>query len=152
MFIPDKAVAISECRRVLVHGGILALNVWDSLEHNPYAKTVHETVARFFPNDPPGFFKRTPWGFYDADVLRRLLETHGFGQVRVERVTLEARSPSAEALAMGLVRGNPLAKEIDDRKGHNEEILAAATQALARLGGDTPFRSTMQAIVATGRA
>ena len=152
MFVPDKKAAIRECRRVLVDGGLVALNVWDSLEYNPFARTVHETIAGFFPEDPPRFYERGPFGFHDRAVLRDLLDTGGFTQVRIDQVTLEARSPSAESFALGLVSGNPVTKEIEERGGSPSEVVEAVAGALARLGGERPFRSTMQAFVATGRA
>ena len=43
-----------------------------------------------------------------SDALRRLLDANDFGQVKLEWVTLEARSPSARSLAVGLVKGNPV--------------------------------------------
>ena len=38
MFVPDKAAAMREARRVLVSGGLFAFLVWDRLELNPHAK------------------------------------------------------------------------------------------------------------------
>ncbi|MGH2360881.1 MAG: class I SAM-dependent methyltransferase [bacterium] len=152
MFVPDKKAAIRECRRVLVDGGLVALNVWDSLDHNPFARIAHETIGGFFPTDPPGFYKEGPFSFYDPKVLGDLLDTHGFAQVHIDRVTLEAHSSSAQSFAIGLVKGNPISKVIEERGASHAQIVAAVTEALTRVGGDRPFRSTMQAFVATARA
>lgn len=152
MFVPDKKAAIHECRRVLVDGGLVALSVWDSFAHNPFARVADETIAGFFPTDPPRFYEEGPFGFHNPKVLRDLLDASGFGHVRIERVTLEALSPSAESFAVGLVHCNPAIKALEDRGGSPNPIVAAVAEALARLGGERPFRSTMQAIVATGRA
>ena len=40
MFFPDKAVAMSEARRVLRPGGTLLFNVWDRIEQNDFAAAV----------------------------------------------------------------------------------------------------------------
>src|SRR5947208_16222203 len=44
-FFPDKLVALREMRRVLVHGGRLALSVWNST--GLYNTAVGEALARF---------------------------------------------------------------------------------------------------------
>lgn len=151
MFVPDKKAAIRECRRVLIEGGLVALNVWDSPAHNLFARIADDTIAGFFPT-APNFYKEGPFGFHDPKALRDLLDASGFTQVQIERVTLEAFSPSAESLAVGLVNGNPVIRAVRDRGGSPDPIVGAVAEALGRLGGDRPFRSTMQAFVATGRA
>jgi SAM-dependent methyltransferase len=151
MFVPDKAAALREARRVLADGGLLAFNVWDSLAENPYSLVVQETVAAFFPADPPRFFD-VPNGFYDPDYWRDLLRANGFADHEYELLSLEARSPTAEELAMGLVRGTPLSNAIRERDGAFEPIVEAAAAALARLGGAAPFRSPQRALVFTARA
>jgi SAM-dependent methyltransferase len=150
MFVPEKQAAFREARRVLADGGLLAFNVWASLAHNPYARVVQETVAGFFPADPPRFFD-VPYGFNDVGVLRDLLDASGFAEPEIEAVTLEARSPTAEALAIGLVRGTPMSNAIQARGGSFSRIVSAVGTALAHLGGDAPFRSSMQALVITAR-
>jgi ubiquinone/menaquinone biosynthesis C-methylase UbiE len=151
MFVPDKPLAFREARRVLSEGGLLAFNVWDDLAYNPFGRIAHETIAGFFPTDPPNFYQ-VPFGFHDPQVLRQLLETNGFTQVEIERVTLDACSSSAQAFAIGLVKGNPVSLAIRQRGGSPEPIVEAVAAALAQVGGDQPFRSTMQAVVVTARA
>jgi hypothetical protein len=87
-------------------------------------------------------FYQVPFGFRDPDVLRRLLATNGFGDVKLDRVKLEAHSPSAKSFATGLVRGNPVSMAIQERGAAFEPIIEAVAAALAREGGDHPCRST----------
>src|SRR5204862_5191815 len=47
-FFPDKLVALREMRRVLVHGGRLALSVWNST--GLYNTAVGEALVRFVGN------------------------------------------------------------------------------------------------------
>jgi ubiquinone/menaquinone biosynthesis C-methylase UbiE len=150
MFVPDKQAAFREACRVLKQGGLFAFNVWDTVANNPYAHITHETLAQLFPADPPQFF--TPYSFCDHDVLRQLLSTHGFADVQLETVALEARSESARALAIGFLQGSPFSAAIQERGAPFEPIIEAVTAALERHGGSTPFRSTLRAVVVTARA
>jgi SAM-dependent methyltransferase len=152
MFVANKPAAFREARRVLVDGGLLAFSVWDSLEHNPYAGVTQATIARLFPADPPRFFHAVPYAFPDPLAWRDLLGAHGFAQPEFEWVTLEARSPTARQLALGLVRGTPVSQAIEDRRGDFDRVVDAVAEALTRLGGEAPFRSTMQALVVTATA
>jgi ubiquinone/menaquinone biosynthesis C-methylase UbiE len=151
MFPPDKPAALREARRVLADGGWLLFNVWGSLSENPYAQVMQETIAGAFPEDPPTFLN-VPFGFHNADVWHALLQESGFADHQHEVVTLEARSPTAEDVAYGQIQGSPLRHEIEARGGDFDRIVAAVTVALVRLGGEAPFRSSVQAIVFTARA
>ena len=151
MFVPDKEAAFREARRVLAKDGLFAFNVWDGFEHNPFGRIAHETIASFFPADPPNFYQ-VPFGFHDPDVLRRMLAANDFGQAELESITLEARGPSARSFAVGLVRGNPVSLAIQERGGALDPIVDALEAALARVGGSQPFRSTMRALVVTAHA
>ena len=93
-----------------------------------------------------------PFGFHNPEVLRRLLDVNDFGQVQLEWVTLEARSPSARSLAIGLVKGNPVSITIQERGSALDPIVDAPEAALARVGGNHPIRSTMRALVVTAQA
>jgi ubiquinone/menaquinone biosynthesis C-methylase UbiE len=151
MFVPDKEAAFREARRVLAKDGLFAFNVWAGFEHNPFGRIAHETIGRFFSVDPPNFYQ-VPFGFHDPDVLRRFLDANDFGQVEVEWITLEARSLCAKSLAVGLIKGNPVSIAIQGREVALDPIVDALETALARVGGDHPFRSTMRALVVTARA
>jgi len=151
MFVPDKAAAFREARRVLVDRGLFAFNVWDGFANNSFGRIAHEVIGSFFRTDPPMFY-RVPFGFNDPAVLRRLLAANGFVDVSLELVALEARSASARSFALGLVRGNPVITPIVERGLDVEQVIDAVAAELAKVGGDNPFRAPTQAVVVAARA
>ena len=151
MFFPDKTAGAREAFRVLTPGGVYLLNVWDALERNPVPRITHETIAKFFPSDPPRFYT-VPFSYHDPGVLASLLRDAGFADVRCERVAKEGQSPSATEAAIGLVEGNPVYGEIMQRRPEAlAEIEAAVAANLARELGDRPLRAPLRALVATAR-
>lgn len=147
MFVPDKDAAFREAHRVLKSAGVLLFNVWDSLEHNEVPRLTHQTIASFFPQDPPKFYQ-TPFGYHDPNVVRQSLQSAGFADIESSIVKLPCRSPSPHDFALGLVKGNPVSLEIEERGSVDVDTVAkAVADALAKRFGDGPLETTMQALV-----
>ena len=141
MFFPDKQRSYQQVLRVLKPGGRYVFSVWDAWEHNPFAEIAHESVAEFFPGDPPGFYK-VPFGYHDADAITQSLTRAGFSAVRTELVNVTSAIPSAAEFATGLVYGNPLFMEITDRGGDPAKVCAAISAAIEdKLGDSMPLRA-----------
>jgi ubiquinone/menaquinone biosynthesis C-methylase UbiE len=141
MFFPDKGRSYREVHRVLKPGGSYIFNVWDSWAENPFAQITHEAVERFFPDDPPAFY-RVPFGYHDPEEIRESMRQAGFEEVRAEHVPLKSKIISAGRFAKGLVLGNPLYEEVVTRGGDLEAILAAVEEAIeAKLGSEMPLRA-----------
>jgi ubiquinone/menaquinone biosynthesis C-methylase UbiE len=149
MFFPDKEAAMRQAHRVLSSGGIFLFNVWDSFEENPVARTTHETIASFFDSDPPSFYQ-TPFGFHDANLIRRLLERAGFKEIEISTVRLPCRSRSAADFGIGLVRGNPVGAAIEERGISVDRVLQAVEEKIGQSFGVAPLETTMQALVCRG--
>jgi ubiquinone/menaquinone biosynthesis C-methylase UbiE len=151
MFFSDKAAGAREAFRVLKPGGVYLLNVWDTLASNPVQRIAHETIASFFPDDPPKFYT-VPFSYHDMPTLEALLRDTGFEAVRCERVVKEGKSASATEAAAGLVDGNPVVGEIMQRRPEAlADIKAALAARLAHELGDQPLRTPLRAVVATAR-
>jgi len=152
MFFPDKVKAYREALRVLKPGGVFLFNVWDGLEANPVSKIVHEAVARLFPDDPPSFLGRVPFGYYDIDRIRGEVEQAGFEQVETKTVEKVSQAPSPLGPATGLCQGSPLRGEIEARASDSlHEVTDSVAEALAQRFGSSSFENRMSAIVVTTR-
>ena len=57
MFFPDKQASYHEAAQVLRAGGHYIFNTWGPMSANPFSAIAPQIVTRFFPDDPPGFYR-----------------------------------------------------------------------------------------------
>ena len=139
MFFPDRVGAYREARRVLRCGGTFLFNAWDSLDHNPGSRAVAEAVAALFPEDPPSFLSRTPFGYHDTARIEADLRAAGFTEIAYETIEHRSQLGSPRAAAIGLCHGTPLKAEIEARDpARLDEATDAAAAALERLAAGAP--------------
>jgi len=150
MFFPDKRAAYREARGVLKPGGRFIFSVWDRLEENELSQIVTDTVTALFPEDPPRFLARTPYAYYDIEIIRKELAEAGFSSTTAETLRQISCAGSAREAVIGLCQGSPLRSEIEAR---DPDRLGAATDAAARAVaarfGNGVVRARMQAHVIT---
>ncbi len=147
MFFPDKDRSYREVYRVLIPGGRYVFNVWDSFAYNPHARIQHDTIASFFPQDPPGFYK-VPFSYFDIEPIEASLARAGFQNIAHTVVSIDKEIEDADRFARGIVYGNPVIEEIRRRGGINPDaVVSAVADALRRAFGDSRGRMPLQAIV-----
>ena len=152
MFFPDKAKAYSEARRVLNPGGRFLFTVWDKLEHNELPRTSAAAIAALFPNDPPDFMARGPYGYNDVAAIERALKAAGFARVEAETLKKRLRA-TARDHATGTCQGGPLRNEIEKRDPNGlERATDAVAKALEEKFGKGEFEAKSQAIFITAYA
>jgi SAM-dependent methyltransferase len=152
MFFPSQLTGYQEAYRVLKPGGHYIFSVWDHIVANPIALAMSDALADRFPDDPPQFLRRTPYGHSDVDLTRRQLAEAGFVDVQADVVSFANTCPSPEEAANGQCHGSPVRGEIVVRDPTGISAAAEAmTEFLAQRFGAGRIDSTMQAIIFSAR-
>lgn len=144
-FLPEKAAALAEMRRVVKSGGRVALSLWCELEESPYFHTLVEAIARHIgPDTAAGL--RSAFALSDGDELHRLLKTAGFSQIDVRVMQLDLSLPplaefvprhiSATPMAVGFNRATEPVQQALIREV-NEQLHRYQTNGRAQI----PFKS-----------
>lgn len=94
-FVPDRAAAAREMRRVLAPGGRAAVSVWRELARQPVYAALLEAEARYLGTTVEEV-AGPPFTMGDADALRELLGDAGFARVDLESVTHTVRFPEPD--------------------------------------------------------
>jgi len=148
MFFPDRVGAYREALRVLKPGGRFLFSAWDRIERNHVTQALAEAVKATFPDDPPSFMHRVPFGYHDMVRIEADLHAAGFESIEAEPVEKRSRLESVEDAARAMVEGSPLRAEIE---AQGPDALAraknAAAAALGRLAGPDGLDEPMSAHV-----
>jgi ubiquinone/menaquinone biosynthesis C-methylase UbiE len=96
MLLADPPAALAETRRVLAPGGRVALAVWDSVEHNPWAQVPTLELLERGLASPPAPGTPGPFALGNPERVRELLAHAGFAEIDVQSLEVEWRHASFE--------------------------------------------------------
>ena len=150
MFYADLLAGAREIRRVLVPSGRAFVSIWDNHGHNPFGRLAFETVASFFPVNPPNFHQvpfATP-----AKRVGEAFAAAGLVDITFTTVRHERPLPNLASLACGMIEGTPVAEQVRARGGDPDAVTAALTSAYAASFGPAPTTMPIQAIFVEARA
>jgi hypothetical protein len=127
-------------------GGRFVFNVLGTIQHNPVAECLQNTLDEFFPSDPPGYIAHGLHGYADNEAIDDDLTSAGFTDAIYTTVELPFAAPSAADVAAAYCLGTPLRSELEVQTiGDTEPILRAATLALQKRFGTGAITAPMRA-------
>jgi len=109
-FFPDKALALRKMRRVLKHGGRLALSVWNSL--GLYNSAVGEALARYISSETSVQFLSSRRQAPTREELHHLATEAGFSGVEVRVSGINIHLPHLDQFTLGHLGATPFAAVI----------------------------------------
>jgi len=109
-FFPDKALALRNMRRVLKHGGRLALSVWNS--PGLYNSAVGEALARYISNETSVQFLSSRRQAPTREELQHLATGAGFSGVEVRVSGINIHLPDLDQFTLGHLGATPFAAVI----------------------------------------
>jgi len=151
-FVPDRAGAAREMRRVLRSGGRIAIGTWLPIEDIPFVRDLDQ-IAR----QQLGPFTDSRHSCGDGKALARLLEENDFRDVTVDTVSHDVRIADgpffARMNAMAVVGMSPKGKALDDsgRATLAGEIATASLDVVQRYTRDGVLTFALATNVVTAR-
>jgi len=140
MLLADPATGLGESRRVLRPGGRLALAVWDSVQHNPWALLPGLELVERGLSSPPSPSTPGPFALGDPERVRELLAGAGFDAIEVQAIDLVHAHPSFDSFwetTLDISRGfhDAVMGRPENEIGEIRASLAARTEAYRAADG-----------------
>jgi len=132
-FFPDKMIALREMRRVLVHGGRLALSVWNKLGF--YNSAVSAALTQFTNEEIAARFNASR-NAPNADELQQLATEAGFSAVEVSVGRINVHLPRIDKFVLDHLSATPVAAAIDNADKEARNNIAVSVKERLHLYAD----------------
>jgi ubiquinone/menaquinone biosynthesis C-methylase UbiE len=148
-FVPDKAAALREMRRVLVPGGSVVWNVPGPV--GDLIAIFAEAMGRHVSDEAAGFALHV-FSLHDTEEIRKLMTGANFRDVSIQRTKKTLRLPQSRDFLWQYVQSTPLAEVVgaadDEARAALEREVVARWQDFVEDGG---LRFELDILVVTGR-
>jgi SAM-dependent methyltransferase len=108
-FVPDRAAALSEIRRVLAPGGRAVIAVWSSLQDSPGFDALAGAISSHLGADAAAGLRQGPFGYEPREDLRERLGAAGFSKVQTQEREKLVRFSSPDEFVRRYASSTPLA-------------------------------------------
>lgn len=108
-FVPDKALALSEIKRVLTNEGRFVFTVWSA--EPPINVAIANSIRTHIDEDLAKAVL-APFAFRDVTTIQKLLNDTGFQSITVQELTITRRLPATETVAMDLIERSAYAGSV----------------------------------------
>ncbi len=143
IFVPDKAKAVAEMRRVLKPGGQLLFNTWGNMEENPVWHISLQLFRQTF-GEMPMPKDMSPFSLPVITPVVALMTEAGFTDASGTEVRKITEVESAAIVAKGFLMTQPSLRE---KKELYDEMYRKLVKELGEKLGDSPLRSPLLALV-----
>jgi ubiquinone/menaquinone biosynthesis C-methylase UbiE len=155
MFFADPPKAFANLRSALRPGGRLVFACFRAPQLNPFFTTALRAATEFVPPPPkmePG--APGPFAFAEEPHVRRILDTAGFQEVKLEPVDLMLDASSGKGLEEAVINAREIGPSSRVLRGQPADLVAKAEAAIRKAyaavekNGKVPLAAAIWAVTA----
>lgn len=109
-YFPDRPAAVREMARVLAPGGRVSLNVWGSLDRQPFYVALVDGVNRFLGGEAATAFDLA-FSLNTSEELRQLARDAGLQNIKIRFEHRTIRFPILREMIAGFMQATPIAAQ-----------------------------------------
>ncbi len=110
-YFPDRSCALNEIHRVLVNKGRIVFSVWRSIEFSPFYYELQK-ILEAYVNPEAASILSSAYNLSDSVVLRTLLESARFKNIKIQPVNIQMRYSPLEEFLFGSFFASPFVNDI----------------------------------------